>query len=232
MSAVTIAFFDVDETLITIKSMFGFLRHHLERDGARAARFAAAKRDLAAVAATNGREASNRAYYRLFAGERADTVAARGRRWFAHELAAGGLFHGPTLDAFERHRERGDVTVLVSGSFSACLDPIARHVGAHRVLSSEPVIGDDGRYTGEVRTAMIGDRKASSARTFIHEANADPAGCHAYADHASDLSLLDAVGHPVLVGDDPVLLERARRDGWSRLPGVAVASTSRHALRS
>ena len=36
------------------------------------------------------------------------------------------------LAALWRHAAAGDLTLLVSGSFPACLDPIARYVGAAR----------------------------------------------------------------------------------------------------
>jgi HAD superfamily hydrolase (TIGR01490 family) len=219
----SVAFFDVDETLITMKSMIDFLAHHLACEGEPQGRFPAAKRHLADVATAHGRAASNRAYYRLFAGAGVDAVAARGRDWFAHRLVSRELFHPPAVAAFEHHRDRGDVTVLVSGSFSACLDPIAEHLGADRVLSSDPVIGEDGRYTGDVHMAMIGERKGSSARELIRASGVDPADCHAYGDHASDLPLLAQVGHPVMVGDDALLSEQACGGGWLRLPGIGSA---------
>lgn len=50
----------------------------------------------------------------------------------------------------------------------------------------------------------------------------DPAACVAYGDHASDLPMLDAVGHAVVVGDDPVLIALAAARSWDVLPGRAA----------
>ncbi|MER6250833.1 HAD-IB family hydrolase [Streptomyces sp. NPDC001584] len=215
------AFFDVDETLITVKSMFRFLRFHLRAQGAPDSAYEEAAAQLRRRAAEGvPREVTNREYYGLYAGCPAEEVAAEGRAWFAQELAAGGLFHAPVLDALREHRSAGDRTVLVSGSFPACLDPVAAHVGADAVLCSRPEI-KDGRYTGELTVAVIGDAKAVAAEADMRGTGADPADCHAYGDHASDLPLLTAVGHAHVIGDDPVLAERAADSGWHRLKGIA-----------
>ncbi|MEV6952459.1 HAD-IB family hydrolase [Streptomyces sp. NPDC051183] len=215
------AFFDVDETLITVKSMFRFLRFHLRAQGAPDFAYEEAAANLRRRAAEGiPREVTNREYYGLYAGCSVEEVAREGRAWFAQELAAGGLFHPPVLDALREHRRAGDRTVLVSGSFPACLDPVAAHIGADVVLCSRPEI-KDGRYTGELTVAVIGDAKAVAAEADMRATGADPAHCHAYGDHASDLPLLTAVGHPHVIGDDPVLAERGADSGWHRMKGIA-----------
>jgi phosphoserine phosphatase len=42
----------------------------------------------------------------------------------------------------------------------------------------------------------------------------------AYADHGSDLQLLQLAGHPVAVGDEPVVRSYVARSGGTVLPGV------------
>jgi HAD superfamily hydrolase (TIGR01490 family) len=120
------------------------------------------------------------------------------------------------LAALWRHAAAGDLTLLVSGSFPACLDPIARYVGADVVLCSLPEIRD-GRYTGRIAVPMLGEAKAAAVRGAAAEHGVLLAESHAYGDHASDLPILDLVGHPVVVGDDPVLAGRARRDRWAQI---------------
>ncbi|MEU6084042.1 HAD-IB family hydrolase [Streptomyces sp. NPDC047108] len=218
------AFFDVDETLITRKSMLSFLRAYYGWIGcpeAEAEEAVSALKDTAA--GPGGRAASNRAYYRLFAGQRVADVAAAGQRWFDDGLRAGGLFHQPVLRALRRHRANGDLIVLVSGSFSACLDPVAGHVDADVALGTVPETSG-GRYTGEVRQVRIGAGKAAAVTEVLRDRGLRAGECHAYGDHASDLDLLSQVGHPVVVGEDPTLLERARVKGWRRLPGISSAT--------
>nr|WQM80069.1 HAD-IB family hydrolase [Streptomyces sp.] len=217
------AFFDVDETLITRKSMLSFLRDYyrwLGRPDAAADDTVASLRDIAA--GPGGRAASNRAYYRLFAGHRVAEVAAAGQQWFDDGMTAGGLFHPAALLALREHQQRGDLVVLVSGSFSACLDPIARYVHADIALGTVPEVSG-GSYTGEVHDIRIGAGKAEAVAEVLRERELRPEDCHAYGDHASDLDLLRQVGHPVVVGDDPVLLEHAHRGRWRRLPPAVAA---------
>ncbi|MEV6318572.1 HAD-IB family hydrolase [Streptomyces sp. NPDC051776] len=218
------AFFDVDETLITRKSMLSFLRSYygwLGHPDLAAEEAVSALR--ATAAGPGGRAASNRAYYRLFAGHRVAEVAAAGQRWFDDGLRAGGLFHEPVLRALRRHRAGGDLIVLVSGSFSACLDPVAAYVDADVALGTVPETAG-GRYTGEVREVRIGAGKAAAVTAVLRDRGLLAGDCHAYGDHASDLDLLSQVGHPVVVGEDPTLLERARVSAWRRLPGVNAAT--------
>jgi len=213
------AFFDVDETLTTTKSMFRFLEFYWRALGRPEQEFSATlTRFRKAAVAGLPREEANRAFYALFAGHRADEVMRQGEAWFAAELASPGLWNRPGLAAFRRHAAAGHRTVLVSGSFPPCLTPLARHLGADEVLCSEPEI-EDGVYTGRVELPMIGAAKGDAAGRLMAAHGLDPAECHAYGDHLSDLPLLERVGHPVVVGDEPRLCAHARQNGWPVLPG-------------
>ncbi|MFI1889383.1 HAD family hydrolase [Streptomyces jumonjinensis] len=213
-----IAFFDVDETLITLKSMFSFLAFVLDApDDYR--RAAGRLRDLAVAGAP--REETNRMYYRHYSGRIEADVAASGRRWFERELATGTLFHTEVTGELEAHRAEGTEVALVSGSFAACLAPIAAHLGVDHTLCTVPEVVD-GRYTGRVLSTVIGEGKAAAARSLMTRQGASPEDCVAYGDHASDLPLLLTVGDVRTVGDDPVLREHAALRGWTRLPGAAV----------
>ncbi|HEX6471608.1 MAG TPA: HAD-IB family hydrolase [Streptosporangiaceae bacterium] len=215
-----IAFFDVDETLIAVKSMFRFLRFYLAGLGRPPVEYASLRDELLA----RGRAGASRAeltreYYRVYAGHQVAEVAAWGRAWFAAEQRAGTFFLPAALAAFQAHRRRGDLTVLVSGSFSACLDPIARGLAAGAVIGARLEVAG-GRYTGELVVPMIGPDKAAAVRAATRRYGVAAADCHAYGDDASDVPFLEAVGHPVVVGDDPALAALAAERDWPRLPGV------------
>jgi HAD superfamily hydrolase (TIGR01490 family) len=170
------------------------------------------------------REDVNRAYFGLWAGlDEAETVA-RGRRWFETEQERGEFFHPEVLAAFRRHAQAGHRTVLVSGSFPACLDPIAGFLGADAVLCSRPEVRA-GRYTGGIATPMIGEAKATAVRAEVVAHRIDLSASFAYGDHSSDLPVLNLVGNPVVVGDDPVLTGQALLLGWARLPATALVSS-------
>jgi phosphoserine phosphatase len=69
---------------------------------------------------------------------------------------------------------------------------------------------------------MIGRAKGVVLHATARRRQAILTDCHAYADHASDLAMLRSVGHPHVVGTDPVLLTTARAEGWPVLPADAV----------
>lgn len=213
------AFFDVDETLITVKSMFRFLAYYFDVVGRPGADYEAAAAELREMAAAGvPRAEGNAHYYRSFTGYPVAAVAAAGQDWFDAELRLGGLLHPPVERALARHRARGDTTVLVSGSFSACLEPIRAHVGADVAVGTVPAVAA-GHYTGGVDSVVIGPGKAEVARRMMRAQRVPPAACSAYGDHSSDLDLLESVRRPVIVGDDPVLNSAGRDRGWEKLPG-------------
>ncbi|MET9364787.1 haloacid dehalogenase-like hydrolase [Streptomyces sp. NPDC006632] len=119
----------------------------------------------------------------------------------------GRLWHPPVLAALHGHAALGHLVVLVTRASAAALAPITHDLAPDAVLCSRPGAPMTGQGKGYAARALLRDRRVPAAR------------CYAYADEAADLPLLAEVGHPVVVGDDPVLLRHARRGNWGRLPG-------------
>jgi HAD superfamily hydrolase (TIGR01490 family) len=214
------AFFDVDETLIVVASLSRFLRHHFAAIGRPSSAYREVVEDLRDLAGKGlPRAELIRAYYRNYAGQRTAEVSAQGREWFERERRSGEFFLPAAVRAFSGHRRDGDLTVLVSGSFAACLDPIAEWLGAELVFGAQLETADD-LYTGGVTITMIGPDKAEVARSVLRDHGIPPRDSHAYGDHPSDLPLLRTVGHPAVIGDDPVLAVHAIAGSWPRLPGL------------
>ncbi|MGW7276375.1 HAD family hydrolase [Streptomyces sp. NPDC054864] len=219
-----IAFFDVDETLIKVKSMARFLAFHWARQGQDPARFEDVRAShLRRQAAGVPRSRLNRDFYRHFLGESLAGLTAAGQAWFAAEQRRGDVFHTEVLDALRGHRRAGDLVVLVSGSFLPCLAPIADAVRADAVLCTDAEV-HAGKLTGEIGIPVIGPRKAVLARQTMSAHGCPPGACTAYGDHDTDADLLRAVGRPVVVGDDPVLNSLAQQQGWGRLPATVALS--------
>ncbi|MFJ8650542.1 HAD family hydrolase [Streptomyces sp. NPDC093546] len=217
MTQRTAAFFDVDETLIRVKSMFRFLEFYLSLRGEPDSTYARLSGELASAAALGmPRESINRAYYRYYAGEEVRHVRAAGLLWFERELEEGGLFHADVVEELHRHKDAGDRILLVSGSFFACLDPITDWLRADRAFGTRPLV-HRGQFTGDILTPMIGGTKGRMVRAAGAVAGIDLSASSAYGDHISDLEMLRAVGHPVAVGEDTTLAGHAARHGWRRL---------------
>ncbi|KUO16766.1 HAD family hydrolase [Streptomyces dysideae] len=205
-----LVFSDVDETLLSGKSLFDFLDFYFAgRHGAEGARHAAGTRHriAALVAAGSPREVGNRAYYEAWRGERLDAVTDWGARWFRGRSGTPGFYVPAVRAALREHRNAGDHVVLVSGSLPAVVDPVAADVGARHVLCTRPEVRD-GVLTG----AVVGEpRIGEGKRRAVHDLAAgypdiSLSDCYGYGDHASDLPMLTEVGHPVVVGGSPDLL--------------------------
>ncbi|MGH8885719.1 MAG: HAD family hydrolase [Egibacteraceae bacterium] len=216
------AFFDVDDTLIAVKSMFCFLEYDMAASGRPPSDYRRAIDELRCLKAAGApRSETNRAFYANFVGRYEDELAARGVEWFQAEHQRGGLFNDQVLSVLRRHARAGELIALVSGSFPPCLDPIADFVGADLLLCSRPEVRD-GRYSGELAMPMIGEGKAGAVRAEAAARGIALEHSSAYGDHVSDLPLLEVVGHPVVVGDDPGLNDHAIRRGWRRWPGAVA----------
>ncbi|MBK3566006.1 HAD family phosphatase, partial [Streptomyces sp. MBT62] len=218
------AFFDVDNTLTRGTAIFRFLVYWYAAQG-RPPRDAVRERQRlkAMTTAGVGREETNRAYFRLLTGAPAAEITRVAEAWFGAELAQGGFFHEPVLDALHAHRRDGHQVVLVSGSFPAVLLPVLEHIGAHHLLCTEPEITPVSRtYTGRLadrpHQPMIGNAKAEAVRELAGAHRIDLAASIAYGDHVSDAPLLALTDRAVIVGDDPDLRRLAAHHGWHRLP--------------
>jgi len=113
--------------------------------------------------------------------------------------------------------------VLITGALDFVIEPL-------RPLFDDVVcarMGErDGCFTGELVTLPpTGEARALAMADYAEAENLTLAECVAYADSASDLPMLEAVGHPVAVNPETKLAAIARKRGWhteywSRSPGT------------
>ena len=93
-----------------------------------------------------------------------------------------------------------------------------------RVLAFDGAIGSrfsevvDGVYTGRPAGVFVyGRGKARAIEQLAAREGIDLARSYAYSDSASDLPMLEAVGHPVAVNPDAALAKVAREERWEVL---------------
>jgi HAD superfamily hydrolase (TIGR01490 family) len=111
------------------------------------------------------------------------------------------------------HREGGQDVIIVSTSGHEVVDPIARLLGADSVIATQMEVAG-GRYTGEMKFYAYGEAKASRVRELAAERGYRLEDCYAYSDSATDLPLLQTVGHPHAVNPDRNLRRIATERGW------------------
>ncbi|TRL36482.1 HAD-IB family hydrolase [Methylosinus sporium] len=214
------AFFDVDETLISIKSMFDFFPFWCKWIGAAPEAYSRFETEIASAIARHAtREELNRLYYRSFRGAQLPVLEAAGAAWFLQRFGRSPPYRKHVVARLEKHRQEGVVPVLVSGSMRPLLRPIARELQAEHCLCTQLVVDESGRLTGEIGSPQtIGEGKAEAIRAFLREQGGRPADCLAYGDDISDLAMLELVGAPVVVGAQPDLLSICRQRDWPYLP--------------
>jgi HAD superfamily hydrolase (TIGR01490 family) len=216
------AFFDVDGTLISVKSMFSFMEFfRLEWCGDAPSRrayedFKNEMREMALRGCT--REAINLRYYEHFRGVEIEQLRRSGRAWFERiRLHGRSLLLSGIVERLGEHRDEGIAPVFVSGSFVEVLAPLAETLGVAHILATR-LVTEGGRCTGAIMPPQtIGKGKADAVLSFLADAGASADRCHAYGDDISDLPMLECVGHPHPVLGDPSLIAQARQRGWEVL---------------
>jgi HAD superfamily hydrolase (TIGR01490 family) len=210
------AFFDVDKTVIAKASMAVFGRT-LYREGLISRR--TVLRGLWAQLV----------YLHLGAGEEKlarirESVLTLTRGWdqakvrqLAREAMEGlvePIIYGEALELIESHRTAGHQVYIVSASPEEIVGPLATYLGVDGAISSKAKIDENGRYTGEMEFYSYGPYKVDAIRALADREGIDLAASYAYSDSYTDLPMLEAVGNPVAVNPDRVLLKLARERDW------------------
>lgn len=213
------AFFDVDGTLISLKSMFSFQDYWYAVTAGSARQRAAFQDEMGRLARMGAsREEMNRRYYAHFAGRPVAEVARLGDRWFEHvERSTRDLYHTAVVARLRRLHGEGIEPVFVSGSFPQILGPLANRLGVRHLLSTTMAVNGE-VFTGDILDPQtIGRGKADAIARFLAANDARAADCHAYGDDISDLPMLECVGRPAAVRGDHRLEAIAREAGWEVL---------------
>jgi HAD superfamily hydrolase (TIGR01490 family) len=162
-----------------------------------------------------------RHFYRRYEGAPAEVLRADAWELFSGLILTKSFPAG--LRRVREHRALGHRTVLITGALDFVVEPL-------RPLFDEIVcarLGEtaDGRLTGE----LLAGPPTGEARALVLRDYAEAEGLRleesvAYADSASDLPMLEAVGHPVAVNPEAKLAAIARKRGWhveqwSKAPG-------------
>ncbi|HWB70787.1 MAG TPA: HAD family hydrolase [Egibacteraceae bacterium] len=114
----------------------------------------------------------------------------------------------------DMHEEAGRDVYIISASPVEIVAELARALGLAGGLGTVSEVVD-GVYTGRLASPFCyGEGKAENVRKLVAERGYDLARCYAYADSASDLPILQLVGHPVAVNPDRSLMSVAHRRGW------------------
>ncbi len=124
------------------------------------------------------------------------------------------IVYDEAVTLIEEHRLAGRDVVIVSSSGAEVVEPIGEMLGADKVVATRMVVGDDGRFDGTIEFYAYGEAKAGAIGELAESEGYDLTRSYAYSDSATDLPMLEAVGHPYAVNPDRSLRRIAAERGW------------------
>jgi HAD superfamily hydrolase (TIGR01490 family) len=212
------AFFDLDRTLMAGSSAYHFgramykagqmSRRQIARDAVDQIRFRLRGASDAAV---------NLLLERVLEGIKGHRVVDLRR--LTPDVLAGILprIYPQMLEVVREHQDAGRPAYIATAASQPAAEILAHALVMDGAIGTRWEI-DDGAYTGRLDGPFAyGEGKAQALREFAAANGIDLSSSWAYTDAASDLPMLEAVGHPVAVNPDAQLAEIAGREGWDVL---------------
>ena len=223
------AFFDLDRTLISGSSAFvlgiaawrGKLipTHQFVRDAAGAVAF------KFAGASDQTSEGVRDRILGAVKGVRLDDLVALNADIVPKLMA---MVRPEAMRLLEQHRHAGRATYIISASPIELVEPLAKALGMTAGIGTRSAI-IDGVYTGELAGPFCyGAGKVEAIAELARWEGFDLDQCWAYSDSASDLPMMEAVGHPVAVNPDAKLERVAGQRGW---PVVVFSKRTKAVIR-
>jgi HAD superfamily hydrolase (TIGR01490 family) len=122
------------------------------------------------------------------------------------------------LDEVYAHQDAGRATFIVSAAGNGVVESLARVLGMDGGIGTSYEADGDGTFTGRFDGPFVyGPGKVEAMEAFATEHGVDLGASYAYSDSLSDLPMLRAVGHPVVVNPDPPLARIAAEEGWQAM---------------
>jgi HAD superfamily hydrolase (TIGR01490 family) len=210
------AFFDLDKTVIATASMVAFGRP-LYREGLISRRMLArgiyGQLVFMHLGASEQKLASIRESL-LTLTKGWDQARVRSIVRETLEDVVEPIVYREALELMAQHRAEGRKVFIVSASPEEIVLPLAEYLEVDEAIASQAKVDADGRYTGEMARYAYGPFKAEIMAEVAAAEGIDLGASYAYSDSYTDAPMLEAVGHPVAVNPDRVLLKLAREKGW------------------
>jgi putative phosphoserine phosphatase/1-acylglycerol-3-phosphate O-acyltransferase len=209
----TVAFFDLDGTLIAGFSITSLLRERLSSFHLGLLDAAEELFDLAnhAIVGRNFPALLEHAVATLKGIAEQDFIEL-GDAVF--EKYTAGDIYPESRALVQAHQDRGHTVVILSSATIYQVKPIADELGIENIICNRLVVRD-GVFTGEVdKPLCYAEGKLFAAQDYVEQHSWSLEDCYFYSDGFEDLPLLDGVGFPRPLNPDYRLGEAARERGW------------------
>jgi HAD superfamily hydrolase (TIGR01490 family) len=132
--------------------------------------------------------------------------------WF--EEVVQKLIFPEAREFVRRHHAQGDFVAIISNSTTYTVAPLAQHLAIPHVLANQLEVYH-GRFTGRyIEPLCFRQGKLFWAQKLAQELNTPLEESTFYTDSITDLPLLEAVRHPMVVNPDSKLRALARKRNW------------------
>ncbi len=209
-----LAAFDLENTLIAsnVVASYSWLATRRLPQGDRARFVAGMLRDAPGLLALDRKDRSDflRHFYRRYEHAPVEQIDEDSWHLFSDLILTKSFPAG--IRRVREHRALGHRTVLITGALDFVVEPL-------RPLFDDIVCAslrqERGRYTGGMEEVPpTGEARAQAMSDYAAAEGLSLAESVAYADSASDLPMLEAVGYPVAVNPETRLSALARKRGW------------------
>ncbi|MEM9194051.1 MAG: HAD family hydrolase [Myxococcota bacterium] len=211
--ATSVAFFDVDRTLVRVNTANLYLKWRYRRGETST---------LAALRAVGwliqyrlGVVDAERAYelaLRPMRGRNEEEFRGECRQWY-QTMVREHITDAARADV-SACRDAGLVCALLTAGTEYAATPLAEELGIEHILCTRLEV-IDGYFTGAFeRPLCYGQGKVEVASRWVEAHGIALEDCSFYSDSVSDIPMLERVGEPRVINPDPRLTLRARSEGW------------------
>lgn len=210
----TLALFDLDNTLIAGDSDHAWGEFVVERGLVDAEKYAQAN-DQFYTDYENG-NLDAKAYLR-FALEPLALYSIQELKGFHRDFMLSyisNMWLPSAHKLIEKHRIQGDRPVVITSTNRFVVEPIVAQLGISDIICSEPEIVS-GHYTGNfLEEPCFREGKIAKLERWLEKQGESIEGAWFYSDSFNDIPLLEVVSNPVAVDPDDYLTEHAKQSNW------------------
>ncbi|MDJ0498671.1 MAG: HAD-IB family hydrolase [Acidimicrobiia bacterium] len=127
---------------------------------------------------------------------------------------ADPLVYAEALTLIDQHKRDGRKVYIVSASPEQIVRPLGRHIGVTDFIATKVKTDAAGFFLNELELYAMGEGKVEAITQLTEREGIDLSESYAYSDSATDLPMMEMVGHPVAVNPDKELRKVAEEREW------------------
>lgn len=225
VAAPVVALFDMDRTLVDTHTAKLYVR--FQRDLGEIGALEALRSSYWLLQYTVGVIDAKQVALHVLQGYRGKADAwltDRCQRWFLSHVRERISSIGRVR--VREHLKAGHSVAIATSAVRQVAEPLARELAIPHLVCSELEVRD-GELTGSFNWPLCyGQGKLERAEALLRSLGARLEQTAFYTDSITDLPLLEAVGHPIVVNPDARLRRAAKRRGWLIEDWIATAAAA------